>query len=403
MRRMVIGWLWAVLLAGAVGAGAASQGPADAEVRQAAARALPFLEREGVAWIKERACMSCHTFTFTLWTHHEARGRGLPVDARKLAEWDAWARKESLGRRAWFTLTEPALAALAEDGVPAAVRDRLLPLKDISFVTGAELVAALDGALSPEDAARYREAVLRRAAQPRSAKNDGGGLDTLAQLLLSGAPGSDWQPALTELLARWQEPDGSWKTAGQMPSQNRPVPEGHQVATAWVTLALDSLVPTDAAAQRLRDAGLARLEKAEPGRSTEWLAVRLLLARGSGTPEQVAAAEALRQRQNPDGGWPWLPGGRSDAYATGQALYALARAGIGGKSVQRARAYLLRTQEPDGAWSVPPEGISRTTSGPRLEKLRPIYRYWGTAWATLGLLRTLPAKTDRLTSRRQPL
>src|SRR5687767_13460346 len=61
--------------------------PTDAEVRVAVERCLPYMEREGVAWIEGRGCMSCHHFAFTIWTHHEARGRGIAVDGAKLDDW----------------------------------------------------------------------------------------------------------------------------------------------------------------------------------------------------------------------------------------------------------------------------------------------------------------------------
>ena len=138
-----------------------------------------------------------------------------------------------------------------------------------------------------------------------------------------------------------------------------------------------------------------RLKNLPPGTSTESLIVRLLAERRSGTPERVETwLGDLRKQQNPDGGWPWLVGGPSDAFATGQSLYALTRAGVPADddAVHRAQLYLLNTQAEDGAWSLPPENITGTTGEARRKNLIPIYRYWGTAWATIGLAGTLPLK-----------
>jgi hypothetical protein len=76
----------------------------------------------------------------------------------------------------------------------------------------------------------------------------------------------------------------------------------------------------------------------------------------------------------------------SEAFATGQSLYALGRAGVDGKDAafQRAWAFLAATQKPGGSWQLP----SRKPN----VKDNPIAVYWGTAWATIGLARTVPEK-----------
>lgn len=388
-----------LLLAILMGAALADDGPTtDAEVRGSVERSLPFLERGGVAWIKERGCMSCHVFSFTLWTHYSARQHGLKVDAAKLAEWTSWAREESLKRREWFKLTEASLQALAADGVPEEVRAKLSQLKDRPFVTEQDLTGALEGVLSTEEMARHRAVLVKRAAVPRSAANDGGGLDTVQQLVLGVRPSAGtaadaaWGAALRELISQWQEPDGSWRAAGQLPGQDRPRAESNEVTTAWTALALDVAGGADPNARKALEAARARLKGAAPGKSTESLAVGLLVERKLGAPERAGALlEELRKQQNPDGGWGWRRGGPSDAFTTGQTLYALSLSGLpaADPAVARARRYLLKTQGEDGSWSVPPEAFSAST-GARLKKLEPIYRYWGSAWAVIGLLETLP-------------
>ena len=73
--------------------------------------------------------------------------------------------------------------------------------------------------------------------------------------------------------------------------------------------------------------------------------------------------------------------------ATGQALYALGLLGRDGNDpmVSRAWEFLLRTQDKDGSWQVPQEAINTRRRGLN------VYTFWGTAWATIGVLQTLPA------------
>ena len=54
----------------------------DTAVRDAVSRSLPFLEKEGVAWMKDRRCMSCHHVPFLLWSHRSAQAQGFSVDSQ---------------------------------------------------------------------------------------------------------------------------------------------------------------------------------------------------------------------------------------------------------------------------------------------------------------------------------
>jgi hypothetical protein len=76
---------------------------------------------------------------------------------------------------------------------------------------------------------------------------------------------------------------------------------------------------------------------------------------GENPSDLSTLAKALLAQQGEDGGWSQLQGLKSDAYATGQALYAL-RVGAGLASshpaIQKGRRYLLATQLEDGTWHV---------------------------------------------------
>jgi hypothetical protein len=109
------------------------------------------------------------------------------------------------------------------------------------------------------------------------------------------------------------------------------------------------------------------------------------------TADIEKAVSVLLRQQRQDGGWSQLPTLPSDAYATGQALYALHEAGatpVDGPAYRRGVEFLLRTQLSDGSWYVPtrcfpvlefsnsgfPHGRSQFISAA------------ATAWATMALI-----------------
>src|ERR1041384_6252965 len=88
-----------VHFASAAGAGADYKPPVEADVRRAIERSLPFVAKDGEAWIKRRDCMSCHVVTFMLWAHNEAKAHGIRVDDKKVAAWTEWSMDKSLAAR----------------------------------------------------------------------------------------------------------------------------------------------------------------------------------------------------------------------------------------------------------------------------------------------------------------
>jgi hypothetical protein len=59
--------------------------------------------------------------------------------------------------------------------------------------------------------------------------------------------------------------------------------------------------------------------------------------------------------------------------------------------IVKAQVYLRDSQQPDGSWHVPTASFHAPTGKPRDARTDAVYTYWGTGWATLGLLHTLPA------------
>jgi hypothetical protein len=129
-------------------------------------------------------------------------------------------------------------------------------------------------------------------------------------------------------------------------------------------------------------------------KAAEWLAanrektsrqgrnLRVLMNVREGMPvaEKNAAIASISAEQNSDGGWSQTPDMASDAYATGQTLYVLARAGIKPEApaMKRGVEFLTISQREDGSWPM--------TSRVHAKDLSPITDA-GTAWAVLGLLR----------------
>ena len=185
------------------------------------------------------------------------------------------------------------------------------------------------------------------------------------------------------------------------------------MTTRWAILALSSLETNDPATKQATQKALAAVKGGEPGKSIEDAVTRLLLAHQLGNADEAAILRKhLLETQYPDGGWPWLADGPSDAFATGQALYALSKTAAPARDdtprdathdpIAKARRFLIDTQQEDGTWPVTGAGISNAPTPQRQKKIEPIYRYWGTAWAAIGLGTSLPEmKTPTTASARR--
>jgi hypothetical protein len=177
---------------------------------------------------------------------------------------------------------------------------------------------------------------------------------TLMGLAAEKYPGD----ALTDAMALWsastQFNDGSWN----LPSHRAPIEYSPFTGTALGLRAIQLYGPP--AKRKEFEARVAKarywLEQNTP-RDNEGRTFRLLGLGWAGASENILkeAVDALIRNQRADGGWAQLPGLESDAYATGQALYALR---TGGSLSPMHEAYrkgvsnLLRTQLSDGSWLV---------------------------------------------------
>jgi len=304
------------------------------DVRAVIERSIPYIEREGAAWIEERKCLSCHQVPFMVWSLNAAQRKGIEVDADKLMSLNEWAHD-------WKNLVAIERRDDAEE----------LPTLRKENDTVAELLLI-----------QSQRDVANRQSELMSTYRTG-------------------------LLAAQKE-DGSWPPGGQLPSQKRPAREISEVTTMWAMLSiLNTGEPDDQSVRQIAKA-TEWLGEDTHGESTESWGVRLLLERMLDRNDAADAVRAeLLKRQHDDGGWGWLSSEESDAFGTGVAIYALSRDGLPATdpAIARGIKFLTTTQQKDGSWSV------HGTKTKSRDKATATAIYWGTCWAVIGLLETLPA------------
>jgi len=309
------------------------------EVRTAVMRALPILQRSAANFVSQRACVSCHHNSLAVITLRMAQQRGFSVDAKALDAVESRTFRELRNANAF------------DDAVQVA---------NLSDPT-------------PNDS------YLLMAARAAGVRAD----------LTTGV--------YARRIARWQREDGHWITSDFRPPHSSSV----FTATATAIRAVQTYLPQESSGER--DAVLRRarewLINARP-QSTEDAAFRLMgLAWAGASPEESrAAGRNLSERQRSDGGWPQLPRYDSDAYSTGEALYALREAGVPAEDPawQKGLKFLVSSQARDGTWRVRTRMISPAEVSPEYFTTGFPYgkdeflSYAGSCWAVMALMSMLP-------------
>lgn len=316
---------------------------------QAVQKAIHFLVEDTAKWREERGCATCHHGTLTTWALTEARQQGFDVDASTLADITKWTKDAFVPRM-------------------TSVRD---PRPGWRLVNTSAMYLGIMSANLP---------ILSR--------------DEVNKLGLH--------------LAGHQEPDGTWE---RPPPENGapPIWESPETLALLALLAWEGRQPGNPQESGIinasRDKAIAWLQKNPSTATSQALTLRLLYdvrTNGQNAKDVPAEIEALLKKQSADGGWSQTSEMSSDAYATGQALYALAEAGAKADrpEMQKAVSFLTTTQKPDGSWPMTSRNHPGVTST-RNPIRNPIpITYFGSAWATLGLVRCVPTPPDTAAKQR---
>jgi hypothetical protein len=295
-------------------------------LREHIERSLSFLEKGAVEWVQTKKCVTCHHVPMMLWTHYEARRQGFHVNDAAVQELESQAIAQYLAH---------------PDFTPTG--------QDTGF---------MEKLLGPGTV--YLALALKANAAPSS--------------------------AVTQALERFrgnfvarQNENGSWTTKVNQP----PLVDQHDSMTMLILTAFDEANHSDTN-REARERAVRWLKETPARDESQALVLRILVAVQSGDGDAVSRhLQQLRSSQHEDGGWSQVAGAATDALATGQALYALSIAGVKSEdtAIQRACQFLLSTQQEDGSWLV----RTRNPNGHD-----PIISFYGTGWATLGLIRTVP-------------
>jgi ankyrin repeat protein len=207
-------------------------------------------------------------------------------------------------------------------------------------------------------------------------------------------PGNFVTDAAALALTRLQHSNGAWSISDCRP----PLSTSDIKWAALVSRSLIAYLPPGLTAERDRAIAASRAYLMQAhARSTQDAAFRVLGLRWTSAPP-AAIQEAqthLLALQREDGGWGQLTTMKTDAYATGQALFALKSSGIArsNPAYRRGVDYLLRTQLPDGSWFVQSRAVAfqpyRETGFPH--RRNQFISAAATSWAVMAIAPAIEA------------
>jgi ankyrin repeat protein len=309
----------------------------EATLRAAAAKPFGLVQKSQDVFYKKDGCISCHHQILPILAESTARERGIPFDAKFAAE------------------------------VTTKVFSQF---KDLDTI--------VQGQFYIDDIGDAWELIAAHAA---------------------GVPPSATTSAMAQMLASAQRADGGWRTMDARPPQSH----GRFTVTAIGARAVSLYLPESLKNEKQAVVTRSRewLLKATP-RTTEDRTYQLLGLFWTGADEAARkqAAQHLLALQRDDGGWSQRSDSKSDAYSTGEVLYALNAAGgvaTDAPAYQRGLRYLLKSQGQDGSWFVesrlqtsvpvsPPYFNAGFPHGRRHQFLS----IMGTSWASMALMQAIP-------------
>lgn len=322
----------------------------DRTAREAVVAGLKLLERSARQYPQHRKCFGCHHQTFPLLASNTAKAAGIEVDAKL---------PDELGD---FTRTY--------------LKGRVTLIRDGQGIPGRAFMAS------------YAAWTLRLNVEAHTETQEAQDIERRNQEL---------DRALVTYLLKTQQDDGHWKPPTQRPPLEESLVTGTVLARSHLKHWRDRI--GEETERSAVDVALAR--------SDDWLAqakfelnedhaFRLwgLVNERASSESIQPVRERLLQRQLADGGWAQRDGMTSDAYATGQAIYALKLADVPSQdeALQRGVQFLLKSQAADGSWFV------ETRSKPIQEFFdngdpygkHQFISITATGWAVTALAKTLP-------------
>ena len=211
---------------------------------------------------------------------------------------------------------------------------------------------------------------------------------------MNGVAKNAYTDAAVRVIKAMQTPQGNW-SANE--SRRPPMNAGDFNAAAMAIYAIRHYTPAggEASSEAVVKRAVTWLQSAKPKTTQDRAFHSLALEWANEADSARRSARNLVAMQRIDGGWSQMAGMESDAYATGQALFALYTAGRMPTSdpvYQKGLDYLLRTQAADGTWHVKSRSIWLQ---PYFESGFPygqdqFISTAGTAWASMALAAAAP-------------